>query len=236
MKDNIFLTHDGSSFKFDENVATVFDDMISRSVPFYDEALRLSVEFVLKNTTEGDRVYDLGCSTASTLLEIYRKNHTLELIGVDNSTSMIAKAKQKVSAYGANIALHIDDILEIDLDNPKAVISNYTLQFISPDERLILIKKIYDSLKPNGIFIFSEKLISDNQEINEQMVDVYYDFKARQGYSEIEIVKKKEALENVLIPFTQQQNEAMLREAGFESVEIVFKWVNFTTFIAKKSS
>ncbi|EMF2926789.1 carboxy-S-adenosyl-L-methionine synthase CmoA, partial [Campylobacter coli] len=56
----------------------------------------------------------------------------------------------------------------------------------------------------------------------------------RQGYSKIEIAAKREALENVLIPYSEKENLDMLKNAGFEKIESVFKWVNFETFIAFK--
>ena len=47
-------------------------------------------------------------------------------------------------------------------------------------------------------------------------------------------MQKREALENVLIPYTQDENEAMLKEAGFKYSELLFRWANFALFIAYK--
>ena len=66
------------------------------------------------------------------------------------------------------------------------------------------------------------------------MIDIYYDFKKVQGYSDFEISQKREALENVLIPYSEEENIMMAKEAGFKSVDTVFKWANFATFVAKK--
>jgi len=115
------------------------------------------------------------------------------------------------------------------------VISNYTLQFIRPLQREKLIKKIYDSLEDDGVFIFSEKVICHDKSLNKQLIDEYYNFKIQQGYSKFEISQKREALENVLIPYTEDENKKMLLEAGFNTCETLFKWVNFATFIAKKN-
>jgi len=235
MKDNIFESHSGSEFKFDESVATVFDDMISRSVPYYKNSLELSVDFILKNVKDGDKIIDLGCSTATTLLSIYQKTDlNLQLIGIDNSSFMIKQAKRKIDAFNANIEVIESDILNTNLSGSSVVISNYTLQFIPPNQRAKLIKKIYNSLEDNSLFIFSEKVISKDKKLNFDMVDIYYKYKKRQGYSEVEIVKKKEALENILIPLSEEENKQMLKDAGFEVIEVLFKWVNFTTFIALK--
>ena len=95
-------------------------------------------------------------------------------------------------------------------------------------------KKIYTSLKKNGIFIFSEKIISDNKKLNLQLIKKYLNFKKSQGYSDFEIIQKREALENVLVPYSEKENKKMIKKAGFSEVETIFRWANFATFIAIK--
>jgi len=233
--DKVFNKPIKKQFEFDEEVAVVFDDMLSRSVPFYDEAMKLTSHFASLNINEGERVYDLGCSTASLLLEIERKSDkNIQLIGIDNSKAMLEQASKKLHAFNSKIILEYGDILNFDYQESAVICSNYTMQFIRPLARADFVKKIYDALKPGGLFIFSEKIISQDSALNKQMIDTYYDYKKVQGYSEYEIVQKREALENVLIPYTEDENIQMLKEAGFEHCESVFKWVNFETFIARK--
>ena len=233
--DKVFEKPIKKQFEFDEEVAVVFDDMLSRSVPFYDEAMKLTAHFASINIAKGERVYDLGCSTASLLLEIERKaEHEIKLIGIDNSKAMLEQASKKLHAFNSKIQLDYGDILSYDYQEAAVICSNYTLQFVRPPVRAAFVKKIYDALKPGGLFIFSEKIISKDTLLNKQMIDTYYDYKKAQGYSEYEIVQKREALENVLIPYTEEENIKMLRDAGFEHCDSIFKWVNFETFIAKK--
>lgn len=235
MIDKVFNKSISKQFEFDEEVASVFDDMLERSVPFYKEMQRLSIVFASKYLEENDRVYDLGCSTASTLIELskyFEKN--LNLIGIDSSDAMIKRASNKAKAFGVDIEFLNDDIFNIDFKNAKLFISNYTLQFIRPLLREKLIKKIYDSLDEGGVFIFSEKLISTDKALAKYSIDEYYEFKKTQGYSSFEISQKREALENVLIPYSNEENIKMIKDAGFSHCETIFQWVNFATFIAIK--
>jgi tRNA (cmo5U34)-methyltransferase len=234
-KDTVFAKPIKKQFEFDEDVASVFDDMLSRSVPYYKDVLKLTTDFALEYLNENARVYDLGCSTASTLISI--ANHTklpLKLIGIDNSKAMLKRAKKKSKAFGHKIKFIENDIFNIDLKKSNLIISNYTLQFIRPLQREKLVKKIYDSLEPGGIFIFSEKIISSEKKLNKIYIDKYYEYKKQQGYSEFEIAQKREALENVLIPYTYEENKKMILEAGFGHFDCIFKWINFATFIAIK--
>ena len=235
MKDKVFSKPIKKQFEFDKDVASVFDDMLNRSVPFYTQMLNLTTSFALNYLKNKSRVYDLGCSTASTLLNIAKHSkYNLKLIGIDNSKAMLKQAKKKTKAYGYKIKFIEDDIFNIKLKKSNVIISNYTLQFIRPLKRELLIKKIFNSLDKGGVFIFSEKIITHNTTLNKQFIDEYYNFKKQQGYSEFEIAQKREALENVLIPYSFDENKKMILDAGFTTFECLFKWVNFATFIAIK--
>ena len=233
MKDEIFKKPIKKQFEFDENVASVFDDMLNRSVPFYQENLHLQIEILKELLDENSKVLDLGSSTGTFLIELAKKKR-LNLTGIDNSKAMIKKAKQKAKAFGVEIEFLEKDFLEYDFKTQDAIIANYTIQFIRPIKREKLIKKIFNSLNNNGIFLMSEKLITENKRLNKIMIDIYYKYKKEKGYSEYEIAKKREALENVLIPYSMQENIEMLKNAGFKEIDTIFRWNNFATFIAFK--
>ena len=235
MNDKVFTKPIKKQFEFDEEVAAVFDDMLERSVPFYKESQKITQYFVLKNLCEDGVVYDLGCSTASLLLNIHRaKTLNARLIGLDNSEAMLHQARRKCEAYGADIDVQNADILTYNYESADVFISNYTLQFIRPLVREELVKKIATSLKKEGVFIFSEKVISHHPKLGKELIECYYDFKKTQGYSEYEIMQKREALENVLVPYSEEENIQMAKSAGFSHCEVLLRWANFCTFIAIK--
>ena len=233
--DKVFNKPIEKKFEFDEAVASVFDDMLSRSVPFYDEVRKLVIALILTEEAEGKKVLDLGSSTAKFLLDLHSKMQTtMKLKGLDNSQAMLDRAEQKCQAFGAKIDLELADMLTYTYSQEDIVVANYTLQFIRPMQRMELVKKLYDGLNEDGLFIFSEKVVFKDKKLDKDLIDIYYDYKKEQGYSEYEIAQKREALENVLIPFTIEENIQMCKEAGFESVDTIFQWSNFVTFVAKK--
>ena len=233
-KDRVFATKIEKKFEFDEAVASVFDDMLSRSVPFYDEVRKLIISLILSEQEDGKKILDLGSSTAKFLLDLHSKmDANMVLKGLDNSPAMLERAQQKCQAFGADIVLELADMLTYNYEDEDVIVANYTLQFIRPMQRLELVKKIHDGLNDNGLFIFSEKVVFEDKKLDKQMIDIYYDYKKRQGYSEYEIAQKREALENVLIPFTIEENIRMCKDAGFSQVDTVFQWANFVTFVAK---
>jgi len=235
MEDKVFSKPIEKQFEFDEKIAAVFDDMLKRSVPFYEEAMALTKRFALAYLKSGGRLYDLGCSTASTLLDIERDLKVeAELVGIDNSPSMLEQAQRKLNVFGSKIRLEEADIMSYDYEAADVFITNYTLQFIRPPVRETLIRRIYDALNSGGAFIFSEKVVSEDKRLNKLLIDGYYAFKKAQGYSEYEIMQKREALENVLIPYTEAENKEMAGRCGFAHCETIFRWGNFATFIALK--
>ncbi|EHZ4884967.1 carboxy-S-adenosyl-L-methionine synthase CmoA [Campylobacter lari] len=234
MKDEIFKKPLEKQFEFDKSVASVFDDMVSRSVPFYTQNLKLIVELIDHFAPQKAKICDLGCSTASLLLALYEKRKDFLLSGVDEANAMLEIAKNKCQAFGARVEFYQKNLDDFDFFANDVFIATYTLQFIRPPKRQELVDKIYQNLNENGMFVFSEKILYEDVKIAKKMIQIYEQYKLEQGYSKLEISTKREALENVLIPYTQNENITMLKKAGFSKVESVFKWVNFETFIAFK--
>lgn len=232
--DKIFQKPINKQFEFDDEVASVFDDMLKRSIPNYKESIFFIAHLADKLLKPQATVIDLGCSTANTLLAIHKQNPNFQLFGYDNSSAMLEMAKKKIKAYGANIKLKEADILTLDIPSSNLVIANYMLQFIRPLQRADFIKNIYNSIEKNGYFIFSEKIIYEDKKLHKVIIDLYSEFKKTNGYSEFEIAQKREALENILIPYTQEENYKMVKNAGFKNIETILKWGNFTTYLALK--
>lgn len=222
-------------FSFDENVARVFDDMISRSIPLYADVQR-SIP-VLASLLDHDpiRVFDLGCSTGTSLIHLARTlpDRNLELIGIDNSQAMLDKCHQKLESLklAEQIQTHLSDISTFEIQDASIILMNYTLQFVAKESRPSILQKLFQSIRPGGFLLVSEKVIHEQPAMDDALVDLYFEFKRRQGYSDLEISRKRDALENVLVPMTIDQNMQMFSDAGFQKVELLLKWFNFATFV-----
>ncbi len=241
MKDEIF-NQPGSGktpFEFNAQVAQVFDDMVSRSVPFYGEVLRMSAELVRKFYQPGTQIYDLGCSTGALLPHLEGQFSGMPYLytGVDSSDDMIAKANlhcPRINSGAMKAEFKVADITAVDFKPASVFVSNYTFQFLKPLARQSLLRKIFSALAPGGCLIISEKCLEDAADMSRVYADLHHAMKARNGYSQLEIAEKRDALENVLIPFRVSENLQLLGDAGFNPVSIFFKYYNFTSFIALK--
>ncbi len=225
-------------FDFGKETAAVFDDMLDRSVPFYAEIQRMIGELAADFATEGSNVYDLGCSTGTTLLQLDRiLPDGVMIYGIDSSPQMLDIAQGKLA--GAQLA-HPFELLCQDLNqnaaitNASVVIMNLTLQFIRPLGRDRIISEIAQGINEGGCLILIEKVLSPSSTLNRLFIKHYYEFKKRNGYSELEIAQKREALENVLIPYHFDENRELLLRNGFKACDQFFRWYNFCGMIALK--
>lgn len=224
------------SFEFNEEVAAVFDDMITRSVPFYSEVHKLILEYVESFYQEGSYVYDLGCSTGLTLEYLFNNTQkNLKAIGIDSSQPMIQQAQNKLAPFKGSIELVRGDMRQIEFHQPSIFIINYALQFLPVQDRIHLLRKVYQSLPSKGALILSEKTDSCSSMIQNLTTEIYEDHKYQQNYSALEIRRKKEALDQVLIPLTFNEQVSMLYEVGFHHVQPIFVWNNFCSLICQKS-
>lgn len=225
-------------FSFDEKVVNVFPDMIQRSVPGYGTLISTIGIMAARYAQDDSHCYDLGCSLGAVTLSMRQriKNNNCDIIAIDNSQAMIEKGQRLLAEDHNNVAVELicADLLDVEIKNASVVVLNFTLQFIPVAERLALLQRIYEGLKPGGALILSEKLAFENETQNDFHIEAHHDFKRSNGYSDLEISQKRSALENVLIPETLAEHQIRLNQAGFEFVEKWFQCFNFASMVAVK--
>jgi tRNA (cmo5U34)-methyltransferase len=244
LKEDHLFASSGSGrndFEFNTEVAEVFDDMVARSIPFYVEQQRMIQEIARRLSPPGARIYDLGCATATTLINLCGViPECAGFIGYDNSPAMLAYARNKVrdNKFDDRIELRFGDLngelVAHPLENAGLVTLCWTLQFLRPMQRDRVIRWVYESLPQGGALVMAEKVLTADSRISRLFIDTYYSFKRRNGYSDNEIARKREALENVLVPYTISENLEMIRRNGFEVTDTFFQWYNFAAFLCLK--
>ncbi len=225
-------------FTFDEQVAEVFPDMLRRSIPGYATSLNMIEMFASRLSIPGSRIYDLGSSLGAATQAVCRglKTSPVQIIAVDNSPAMIRRSRDILHRQPETAAVQLvcADICSVRIANASLVILNYTLQFLEPEERLLLLKRIFNGLQPGGALLLSEKIAFEDETEQAFQTDWYYAFKTYNGYSQMEISQKRTALENVLIPDTWQTHRRRLQEAGFKTIHLWHRFFRFASMIAIK--
>lgn len=226
-------------FVFDEQVASVFEDMINRSVPGYSTIIAMIGVLAENYCQEQSRIYDLGCSLGGATLAAVDKVKCRDYtaIAIDNSSAMIERLQTKLSdlpQYADRIECRCEDLLDSEISDASVVVLNFTLQFIPLADRTELLTRIYEGMRPGGILIISEKISFPDEKLNELFIEMYHSFKETMGYSKLEISQKRAALEKVLLPETLASHRQRLSSIGFNSVDVWFQCFNFASMVAFK--
>lgn len=223
-------------FVFDDQVATVFADMIRRSVPGYDLILQALPWLAARVVQPGSTIYDLGCSLGAAAQAVRRgvEDRPCRIIAVDDAEPMIRRAREWLEGFRSNVPVELvqADVRDVPIEDASLVMLNFTLQFIEPEARLGLLRRIRAGMRPGGVLLLSEKIAFEDVGMQELITELHHDFKRAQGYSELEIAQKRQALEDVLIPETMAAHRARLREAGFVSCETWLQHTRFASLLA----
>lgn len=222
-------------WRFDGDVPRQFDTHVRRSIPLYDAGHDLIAKLSDYFLSDGSACYELGCSTGqlSRRLAEHNQHKSISFYAIDQIPEMTALT-QANCAHDPRIEVITDDILNIDFKPADMLIAYYTVQFIAPKNRQLLIDRIYQSLNWGGAFILFEKVRGADARFQDIATGLYTDYKLDQGYTEAEILGKTRSLKGVLEPFSTQGNLDLLHRAGFTDIMTVMKYVCFEGFLAIK--
>lgn len=223
-------------FVFDETVAAVFPDMIKRSVPGYAAIVNMIELLAQRYAQPQTRLYDLGCSLGAAAVALARgaAGRGCRVIGVDNAPAMLARARALTAERHPEIDWRCADLRDAAIEDASVVALNFTLQFVPPPDRPPLLVRIRQGLGPDGILILSEKIAGEDAQADALLIEMHHAFKRANGYSELEISRKRSALERVLVPETLSMHRARLADAGFARADLWFQCFNFVSLIARR--
>ncbi len=239
-KDRLFAKSRATTtgFQFDEKVVRVFPDMISRSVPGYKLVVPMIGMLARRYAQPGSNIYDLGCSlgASSLAMALAVQAEGVEIIAVDNSEAMVAKCRQRVSGTDivVPVAVRLENILDTQIENASVVVLNFTLQFLDRGQRAGLVNRIAAGMRRGAALIISEKICFEDEQEQLDQTAWHHDFKRTQGYSELEIAQKRNALEDVMQPDTEARHIERLQQAGLSNPRRWFQCFSFASYIAFK--
>lgn len=240
LTDRLFATErQPEDFRFDAAVARVFPDMIRRSVPGYTTIIPMIEVITEQYAQPGSNCYDLGCSLGASTLAM---RHGIpfsdcNLIGIDNSTAMIERCEHHIALddHPLSVSLRCENIQNTELSNASVTTLNFTLQFVPPQQRSALLKRIAEATKPGGVLILSEKIRFESDDDQDTQTRLHHEFKRANGYSDLEISQKRSAIEQVMIPETLGTHKQRLKESGFDRVLVWYQCFNFVSMLAIKA-
>ena len=216
-----------------KDVVNSFDSHVQKSIPLYQQAQDLLIIMSDFFIHDGSKIFDIGCSTGELTRKLYER-HKLKnpsIKGIDTSSEMIKFATGKSNPL---ISFVEADALEVDMSNSDLICSYYTVQFVRPYQRQLLIDKIYNSLRWGGAFFMFEKVRACDARFQDIFSTSYVEYKQEQGYSNEEIISKQMSLKSILEPFSTEGNISMLKRSGFKDIITIFKYAPFEGYLCIK--
>ena len=121
----------------------------------YREFINFYKEVFNQNNYEPHSIIDLGCGSGEITVLLSKEGY--EITGIDISSDMLSIAQNKAFDNGVDITFLNQDMTEFSvLDKADAVISSLDCINYLPcmNDVKETFSRVYESLKPNGIFIF----------------------------------------------------------------------------------
>lgn len=224
-----------ASWSFAGDTPKSFDSHVEKSVPLYHEGHDLVVKLSDFFVSQHSVCYDIGCSTGTLTRMIANRNQSkgVRVIGLDGEKDMISYAQQK-NSNSEGCEFYQADALEFDYKKSDFIVLYYTLQFVKPKVRQLLINRLYESLNWGGALVLFEKVRASDARFQDIATSLYTDYKLEQGYSAEQIISKSRSLKGILEPFSSQGNIDLMKRAGFIDIVSIMKYVCFEGFLAIK--
>lgn len=238
-----------SKWEFDATVAQCFDQMLERSIPSYGVMRKLTTDLAMHYLDKipspiGIKVVDLGASRGGAIADLVELNRfrIASFFALETSQAMLDVMRTRF-ATAKDVRVVDYDLRNVTVSaksgpfresSTDVLLSVLTLQFVPLEYRQRIMRAIYESLRPGGVFLYVEKVLGSNYETDDAQVKLYYDMKRANGYSEVEIQSKKTSLEGVLVPMTYAWHVDLLEESGFRHIDSYFRHLNFCGFMAVK--
>lgn len=227
---------------FDKQVSDCFDDMLQRSIPNYTTMRELTFEIGKPFINPNSKILDIGCSNGKSMEKFARycdmmnnvEGWNTQIKGIDISLPMVEEARKRFESIEAARIYHRDVLTEFPYGKYDLILSVLTAQFTPLEYRHDILQHVYTCLNGGGAFIFIEKLLCKDADMNRFFVDRYYDIKRKNGYTEEQIQAKRESLKGVLVPLTDEWNRQMLESVGFRKVECFWRCYNFAGYLCVK--
>ncbi len=218
-------------FAFNDSVAAVFPDMIRRSVPGYELIIPMTGLIAAEHLPTGGLVYDLGCSLGASSAAVLDQapSADVKVIAVDSSPAMIEHATAHFD--DPRIDLRCADLLETSVLGADVIILNFVVQFLAPEQRLNFFKRLRAEMNPSGVIIVSEKISQPDDGSPLAFPSLHLQWKRANGYSDLEVSQKRQALENVMRIDDEATHFERFQKAGFGHVRQWFRCLNWASYL-----
>lgn len=200
-----------------------------RQVPGFAGLHRMTALLLAERTPPDGRVLVLGAGGGLELKALAEAQAGWTFDGVDPSAEMLRLAEQTVGPHRARMRFHhgyIDSAPDGPFDAATCIL---TLHFVPREQRLETLRQIRRRLKPGAPFVVAHISFSQTEPERSQWIARHVAFG---GTDPAHAESARQAIGTRLSILAPEDEEAMLREAGFTNVSLFYAGLSFRGWVA----
>lgn len=231
------MTKEEIKARFDNKTASLYSNQDVKWIPEYLYLLSLIQKALKPFVNSKSRLIDLGAGTGNLSRTIFREYPEIHIDLVDFSENMLKEIDEVLKEFKGKYQKINYDIFELQCDSNiyDGVISSFAIHHgRGKDVYESLYKEIYKWLKNPGVFINCDVVKGDNNFLTELNENAWTDYLNSTGFEDEEIEKIINNYYREDSPISLNNHIHLLSEVGFETVDILWKKLNFAVYIAIK--
>ena len=203
-----------------------------RQVPGFAGLHRMTTMLLAERMPADGRVLVLGAGGGLELKAFADAHPGWSFDGVDPSADMLRLAVEMVAPHADRVRLH-QGYIDGAPDGPfDAATSILTFHFIPREQRLETLKQIRRRLKSGAPFVLAHISFAQTEPERSIWIARHVAFGAPDGTDPAQLQSSREAIGSRLSILAPEEEEAMLREAGFSGVSLFYAGLSFRGWVA----
>lgn len=202
-----------------------------RQVPGFHALQQMTALLLAERVPAQGRVLVLGAGGGLELKVFAEAQPGWRFVGVDPSAEMLALARQTLGDLDARVTLHQGYIESTALEPFDGATCLLTLHFLPEAERLRTLRELLLRLKPGAPLVGAHHSVAQPLEERARWLRRYAAFATASGVPAAQAENAIAAISERLPLLSPEQDEALLRQAGFEGVELFYAGFTFRGWV-----
>ena len=219
---------DNADAAFGSNHARVYAEGPPRQVPGFDGLHRMTIMLLAERVPRDGRVLVHGAGGGLELKALGDAQPGWTFDGVDPSADMLRTAEEIAATHRDRVHLH-HGFIEAAPDGPfDGACSLLTFHFIPRDVRRDTLREIRRRLRPGAPFVVAHVSFDQHEPARSQWIARHVAFA---GTDPVHVEAARHAIATKLSVLSPEEDEAMLREAGFDNVSLFHAGLSFRGWV-----
>ncbi len=201
-----------------------YDKQIKRTLPFYEEMVQQIVDIVALLDLQSLKWLDVGCGTGKMARTAIGMFDIEKMVCIDVEKEMLERAESLCDNEKVEFLQY--DVRELPYQEMFDIVTVMQVNhYFKKHERVAAIKKCYDALAENGIYISFENFAPDNEECTRLYLERWKQFQIVNGKTQEEADLHVKRYGWSYFPIPISESVRLLKDCGFRMVEIL--WVSY---------